>query len=1323
MPPLIGETWHKVKGFLPGLLGGSGTDDSTTNSHAEAQTHAGQSEGMGMDGAAERPSAGTSGKRVRDSSSELRSLNNKKQRTYNQDEGRLTGRYNEPVPKDRVEIVVPTNNAMRPKPGASHQHKTQNNIHAPQPGRAGRSFPSFKSTAKPPAVVSSTRRAVRGKALDDGVGDGFGNQSKRRMTNGAPSASRTQNHVDLISDEEEDFGTVQAVNGIGVRSDGNSAPIDVDSQSQSATATDYFQAREQRNVNQFINGGQPSKKRRRKSSGQNTPSVSSFLPNDHHAPVRPVSGSRDQPMGIEDLAESVLASMPNATGVKKTRTRQIPPINLGVGVDDFDPESMQRRKDAHQLDKMNGNLRLLSKQPGKPAPLKGERSVNGAAEQQISHRLPPSSDHEQSPLRKLFIRDSDTTPQQQQQQQQPHRESVMKGMQVTSNNGKANAVEESPDQLQGGNTDFSRGQLKQRSHQTVAKSPTRQYSPSDLPPSPYRKSAQNPARTMQPARPSKRLAVRDDVARIPVEQIFSRGCVLDTMAKGNETMCVDLVWQTEHAHFAVEQNGNPFRILGTKEYMAIGKNEATTWHEGKDSTLVVLKGPKGENRSNGTILLSFIDQSGLRECHSWMFVATADTLKTKCEDNERIEKMFHNLATDVKVDTQRHAQQGKTKSAVNVVQAQQKSALRTRQQPVTSDNIVYEQPDEGAKQQVSARSRMKGDIEQTKSEQDTSPYFTGVDNPTTRKSTRQSKPVKERTPTPPPAPPRWTQTHELEEWHQSVMYPPIGARRVTVDFQDIERLDEGEFLNDNIVGYALRRIEQDIAPEHKSKVHFFNSYFFTSLTTKNGKKAFNYDSVKKWTKQNDLMNTPYIVVPMNENLHWFVAIICNLPSLQRKPALLGDEAADSAETPPISQTASAQLSPIRYPDEIPDSQEPDNVDKSDRPDDRAMGKLSLIDKDKESAAGSDTFEFDDNGQIASSALEAAREEEVAHTNGKSKGKKSKKRAAPSLKKYPTDKPTIITLDSFAVGHPGQVSTLKKYIEAEAMDKRGMEVSAADIQGMTAAGLPVQSNYCDCGLYLVGYVAEFARDPEGFVNKVLTRQLDQDSDFASFDPSAKRAEIRDDLLKLHDEQDQARVALKKAKKEEKEKKVAVTAVTTAVNVNAQTSGTPAASARPSPAPRPQPSAKQSVQAPSPMEKAVSPIASRGASEGPGPDPTADARESSTNDASSDEELEEQPPKPLLTAEPRRSKTKAAITAPDQGNRSAESSAEVEDGDQGEMLDEPGDLHEYSQRLTGHKVTSPELDSLSKILDNGPLPVSVSRSQDSSKSPPSVNNDVP
>jgi hypothetical protein len=57
---------------------------------------------------------------------------------------------------------------------------------------------------------------------------------------------------------------------------------------------------------------------------------------------------------------------------------------------------------------------------------------------------------------------------------------------------------------------------------------------------------------------------------------------------------------------------------------------------------------------------------------------------------------------------------------------------------------------------------------------------------------------------------------------------------------------------------------------------------------------------------------------------------------------------------------------------------------------------------------------------------------------------------------------------------------------------------------------------------------FVRDPAEFVRKVMSRELDHNNDFADFDPSKKRAEIREKLIKLEEEQSLAKKQRKKEK---------------------------------------------------------------------------------------------------------------------------------------------------------------------------------------------------
>ena len=106
--------------------------------------------------------------------------------------------------------------------------------------------------------------------------------------------------------------------------------------------------------------------------------------------------------------------------------------------------------------------------------------------------------------------------------------------------------------------------------------------------------------------------------------------------------------------------------------------------------------------------------------------------------------------------------------------------------------------------------------------------------------------------------------------------------------------------------------------------------------------------------------------------------------------------------------------------------------------------------------------------------------------------------------------------------------MKQYVVHEGRDKRGLEFEYTALKGLTARGLPQQTNFCDCGVYLIGYMEAFVRDPAEFVRKVMSRELDRDNDFADFDPAKKRAEIREKLIKLEAEQSIAKKQRKKEK---------------------------------------------------------------------------------------------------------------------------------------------------------------------------------------------------
>lgn len=135
------------------------------------------------------------------------------------------------------------------------------------------------------------------------------------------------------------------------------------------------------------------------------------------------------------------------------------------------------------------------------------------------------------------------------------------------------------------------------------------------------------------------------------------------------------------------------------------------------------------------------------------------------------------------------------------------------------------------------------------------------------------------------------------------------------------------------------------------------------------------------------------------------------------------------------------------------------------------------------------------------------------------------------------RPAIITLDSLGGSHSVEIRHLKDYIVEEGKEKREMSISREEIKGLLARGIPEQTNFCDCGVYLVGYITEFLKDPTDFVRKVFSRELDKNNDFADFDPARKRSEIRDELLQLEKDQKEAKRKKKKADREARQAKLA------------------------------------------------------------------------------------------------------------------------------------------------------------------------------------------
>lgn len=72
-------------------------------------------------------------------------------------------------------------------------------------------------------------------------------------------------------------------------------------------------------------------------------------------------------------------------------------------------------------------------------------------------------------------------------------------------------------------------------------------------------------------------------------------------------------------------------------------------------------------------------------------------------------------------------------------------------------------------------------------------------------------------------------------WKSALLYPFDGPKRANVDYGDLKRLEDEEFLNDNIINFYMRYIEDELQksnPGLHKETHFFNTFFYERLSAK-----------------------------------------------------------------------------------------------------------------------------------------------------------------------------------------------------------------------------------------------------------------------------------------------------------------------------------------------------------------------------------------------------------------------------------------------------------------------------------------------------------
>lgn len=126
---------------------------------------------------------------------------------------------------------------------------------------------------------------------------------------------------------------------------------------------------------------------------------------------------------------------------------------------------------------------------------------------------------------------------------------------------------------------------------------------------------------------------------------------------------------------------------------------------------------------------------------------------------------------------------------------------------------------------------------------------------------------------------------------KEILIYPEGKGGMSIYTEDYMCLAIDQYLNDVIIEFYLKYLTQQIlTPEQQAKTHMFSSFFYKRLTTIEKRSKLSekdpkmtpaqkrHQRVKKWSKHVDLFKKDFIIIPINEQSHWFLAIVC-FPSL------------------------------------------------------------------------------------------------------------------------------------------------------------------------------------------------------------------------------------------------------------------------------------------------------------------------------------------------------------------------------------------------------------------------------------------------------------
>ena len=137
-------------------------------------------------------------------------------------------------------------------------------------------------------------------------------------------------------------------------------------------------------------------------------------------------------------------------------------------------------------------------------------------------------------------------------------------------------------------------------------------------------------------------------------------------------------------------------------------------------------------------------------------------------------------------------------------------------------------------------------------------------------------------------------------------YPSSGPHAVTLLGADFHRLDHDQFLNDTVIEFGLRYLLEQVRSRNSAlscSIHVYSTFFYMKMSEYRDRSR-SYEQVKKWTNRVDVFSKRFLVLPINENMHWYLAVVVNPAGVlrgetrRRSSQRLANTAEPKSDTPP-----------------------------------------------------------------------------------------------------------------------------------------------------------------------------------------------------------------------------------------------------------------------------------------------------------------------------------------------------------------------------------------------------------------------------------------